>query len=146
MATASQLQTLVELAQRESDTCAKRLGAATNAVGEAQQKLDMLFSYREDYEQKLYARGSSGMSPMAYQNYLAFMQKLDVAINGQQDVINLAQSRVEQARQAWQQAEMKRMSYQALQKRANLQLLQKEAKRDQKAMDEHAARQAYYKR
>jgi flagellar FliJ protein len=37
------------------------------------------------------------------------------------------------------------MSYSTLSDRAMAQELQLEAKRDQKAMDEHAARQAFYK-
>lgn len=46
----------------------------------------------------------------------------------------------------WQLAERKRMSYTTLNNRAQEQALKLENKRDQKAMDEHAARQAYYKR
>ena len=146
MATPSQLQTLIELAERESDQAAKRLGAATRAVADGQQKLTMLHGYRDDYLQKLIARGNDGMSPLAYQNFMAFLQKLENAITGQQDVIKMAERKVDQERNSWQEAERKRMSYQTLQKRSNLQLMQKLAKQDQKAMDEHAARQAYYKR
>jgi flagellar FliJ protein len=38
------------------------------------------------------------------------------------------------------------MSYSTLRDRAEAQELKKEAKRDQKAMDEHASRQAFFKR
>lgn len=146
MAKQSQLQTLIELAERDTEIAAKRLGAATRAVSEAQEKLTMLFSYRDDYADKLQAKGSAGMSPQAYQNFMAFMQKLDNAISGQQDVIKMSERKVELERSAWQKAETKRMSYKALLKRSNLDLMQKMAKQDQKAMDEHAARQTFYKR
>lgn len=146
MATHSQLQTLIELAERETDAAAKRLGAATRGVADAEQKLTMLFGYRDDYAQKLYDKGSSGMTPMAYQNYMAFMQKLENAISGQREVVKIAERKVVAEKAAWQECEKKRLSYQSLLKRANLKQMQLDAKRDQKAMDEHATRQAFYKR
>lgn len=146
MATQSQIETLIHLAQLETDACAKRLGLATNAVKDAEQKLTMLFGYRDDYAQKLNLRGQAGMSPSAYQNFMAFMNKLDNAIHGQQDVVNMSQRRMEQERKAWQESERKRMSYGALQKRDEARKLKIEAKRDQRAMDEHANRLFFYKR
>ncbi|MBI3230636.1 MAG: flagellar FliJ family protein, partial [Burkholderiales bacterium] len=75
-----------------------------------------------------------------------FMAKLDNAIAGQHDVVKMAQRKIEQERAAWQEAERKRLSYEALEKRNVQTLLKKEAKRDQRAMDEHATRQFFYKR
>ncbi len=146
MATQSQLETLIHLAQLDTDACAKRLGQATKAVADAQQKLTMLFGYRDDYAQKLNLKGQGGMSPGTYQNFMAFMNKLDNAIHGQQDVVNMAERRVEMERKAWQEAERKRLSYGALQKRDALKQMKVEAKRDQRAMDEHANRLFFYKR
>jgi hypothetical protein len=51
----------------------------------------------------------------------------------------------EQEKSAWQASERKRMSYSTLNDRADAAALKLENKRDQKQMDEHAARQAYYK-
>ena len=142
----SQLQTLIGLAEQSTDAAAKRVGAATRAVQEAEQKLQMLHGFRDDYAQRLQQQGSHGMSPHAYRNYLGFMQKLEVAINGQQDVIRMAEQRLQAEQHAWQEAEKKRLSYQTLDKRAQQRAQQKELKRDQRAMDEFAARQAFYKR
>jgi flagellar export protein FliJ len=49
----------------------------------------------------------------------------------------------EQEKSAWQASERKRMSYSTLNDRADAAALKLENKRDQKQMDEHAARQAY---
>ncbi|WP_219114735.1 flagellar export protein FliJ [Janthinobacterium sp. UMAB-56] len=146
MASPSQLATLIDLAQRETDDCAKRLGAALKALDDCRQKLDMLSGYRDDYAQRFEASMSSGITPMAYRNFQAFMVKLDSAILGQQQVVEHAQARSENEKMRWQLAERKRMSYTTLNNRAQEQALKLENKRDQKAMDEHAARQAYYKR
>jgi flagellar FliJ protein len=146
MAKQSALDTLIELAQRETDDAAKRLGAALKAVDECEQKLGMLLGYREDYAAKLDAAQLAGITPMAYRNFVAFMDKLEIAINGQREVIKHAQHKAGVEKAAWQASERKRLSYRTLNERAATETLRRENKLDQKQMDEHAARQAYYKR
>ncbi len=146
MASPSQLDTLIDLARRATDDCAKRLGAALKAVEDCRQKLQMLNDYRDDYARRFETTMAAGITPAAYRNFQAFMGKLDSAILGQQEVLRHAERRAEQEKTAWQDSERKRMSYTTLNNRAQEAALKVEAKRDQKAMDEHAARQAYYKR
>jgi flagellar FliJ protein len=146
MASPSQLQTLIELARRETDDAAKRLGQALKAVQDAEDKLNMLIGYRDEYSKRFAATQQGGMTPMAYRNFQAFMGKLDDAIRGQEEVLRHTQHRGEQEKSLWQEAERKRMSYSTLNDRAMAAALKAENKRDQKAMDEHAARQAFYKR
>src|SRR5438067_9998949 len=114
MAHPSALDTLIDLAQRESDACAKRLGAALKAVEEGEQKLQMLTGYRQDYADKLDAAQVAGITPFAYANFTAFMGKLENAINGQREVIKHASFKAEQERRAWQESERKRLSYRTL--------------------------------
>lgn len=146
MANRSALDTLIELAQRDADDAAKRLGVALKAVDEAEQKLTMLLGYRDDYAIRLEAAQVAGITPMAYHNFVAFMGKLDNAINGQREVLKHAQHKGALEKTAWQACERKRLSYRTLNERAAAEALRVENKRDQKQMDEHAARQAYYKR
>jgi flagellar FliJ protein len=146
MAKQSALDTLIELAQRETDDAAKRLGVALKAVDECEQKLNMLLGYRDDYANRLDAAQVAGITPMAYRNFVAFMDKLELAINGQREVIKHAQHKSALEKTAWQAAERKRLSYRTLHERAAVEALRLENKLDQKQMDEHAARQAYYKR
>ena len=146
MAKQSALETLIELAQRETDDAAKRLGSALKAVEEGEQKLSMLLGYRDDYAIRLEAAQVAGITPMAYRNFVAFMDKLENAINGQREVIKHAQHKSAAEKTAWQASERKRLSYRTLNERAAINALKLENKMDQKQMDEHAARQAYYKR
>lgn len=142
----SALQTLIELATTATDDAAKRLGHAIRAGEEAQNKLTMLMQYREEYAAQFQANLSAGLSAMDYQNFQLFMQKLDTAITGQQQVIAAAQNRIAQEQNAWREHERKRISYGTLATRAEKVTQQKEDKRNQKAMDEHAARQFFYKK
>jgi flagellar FliJ protein len=146
MATRSALDTLIELAQRDVDDAAKRLGAALQAAQETEQKLAMLHDYRDDYARKLDAAQVAGITPMAYRNFVGFMEKLDKAISGQREVVQHAHHKSAMAKTAWQASERKRLSYRTLNERAAAETLRVENKRDQKQMDEHATRQAYYKR
>jgi flagellar FliJ protein len=146
MAHPSALDTLIELAQRESDDAARRLAAALRAVDEAEQKLGMLLGYRDDYAHKLDAAQSAGITPFAYHNFVAFVAKLDNAIGGQREVLKHAQYKRDVEKQAWQESERKRLSYRTLSERAAAEALKLENKRDQKMMDEHAARSVQYQR
>ena len=146
MASKAQLETLMDLARRETDDAAKRLGIALKAVEDAKQKHEMLLGYREEYLKRFEAAQAAGITPMAYRNFVAFIEKLDTAVKGQMDMIKHAEHRSTQEKTAWQASERKRMSYSTLNDRADAAALKLENKRDQKQMDEHAARQAFYKR
>jgi flagellar protein FliJ len=146
MANPSQLQVLIDLAQRETDAAAKRLGETIRAAQDAEQKQTMLQGYRDDYEQRFLQTQANGISQMQFRNFEMFLQKLDNAIKGQGDVVKHAQNKIAMVRQQWQECERKRLSYKTLLKRAGEEQLKLAAKRDQKAMDEHATRQAFFKR
>lgn len=142
MANLSALETLIDLAQRDSDAFAKRLGVALKAVADGEQKLTMLLGYRDDYANRLDAAQMAGITPFAYRNFVAFLEKLETAISGQRDVLKLAQQKAEKERKGLQESERKRLSYRTLNDRAAAQALAIETKRDQKMMDDHAARTA----
>ena len=146
MASLSQLDILIDLAQRASDDAAKRLGVALKAVADAEQKKVMLVGYRDEYARRFEAAQQAGITPMAYRNFQAFMAKLENAITGQQEVLRVTMMRSAEEKVAWQESERKRMSFKTLSNRAAIEALKLEAKRDQKQTDEHATRQAYYKR
>jgi len=146
MANTSALETLIELAQRDSDAAAKRLGAALRSVEEAEQKLNMLLGYRDDYANRLDQAQMNGITPFAYANFVAFVGKLDNAINGQQEVLKHAKYKSELEKTTWQESERKRLSYRTLNERAAAEALKIENKRDQKMMDDHAARTVRHQR
>jgi flagellar FliJ protein len=146
MASKEQLETLMDLAQRDTDDAAKRLGIALKAVDEAKQKHQMLMGFLDEYFKRFEQAQLAGMTPMAYSNFQAFIDKLETAVKGQMEMIRHAEHKSTLEKTAWQACERKRMSYSTLSDRAAAEALKLENKRDQKQMDEHAARQAYYKR
>jgi flagellar FliJ protein len=146
MAQLSALDTLIELTTKQSDEAAKRLGKAVKAGDDAQQKLQLLMQYRDDYAARLRSSAATGLTASGYRNFQMFLDKLDDAIASQQRVVQDSQRRVSNERTAWQSSERKRLSYDTLATRAmNAQLL-KQARREQKQTDEFAARALLYKR
>lgn len=142
MASLSALTTLVELATRDADDAAKKLGACVRQREEARQKLDLLIQYRDDYALRCQADMASGIGAAQFNNFQVFMGKLDQAIVGQRQVVDDISRRADQARAVWMACEQKKLSYSTLGERAAQQLLQIENKRDQKANDEFASRAA----
>jgi flagellar protein FliJ len=140
------ITTLIELAERETDAAAKKLGAAIRAGAETEQKLALLHEYRNEYAVRFQTGLSTGLSATGYRNFRAFLEKLDSAITGQQEVVRHAQNRIKEQRLAWQESERKRMSYNTLGNRAQTEEQRREARRDQKITDERAARQTLYRR
>lgn len=146
MATNSALETLIELTTNQTDEAAKRLGLAVRACEDTEQKLALLLQYREDYEARFKAGLAAGISATGYRNFQLFLEKLDTAIAGQQQIVLDARQRIVDERGAWQSSERKRMSYDTLATRVEQAKQHKENKREQKLMDEFATRQANYKR
>lgn len=140
------LETLIELATSQTDEAAKRLGRAVRACEDTEQKLALLLQYRDDYDARFKAGLAAGISAAGYRNFQLFLEKLDTAIAGQQQIVNDAKRRIVDERGAWQSCERKRMSYDTLATRAQQVEQRKESKLDQKLMDEFATRQANYKR
>lgn len=144
--TSSALDTLIELASAASDEAAQRLGRAVAAAADADKKLELLLQYRDEYGERFNQALRQGLSPAGYQNFRNFMDKLDAAISSQQNAVDMAKRSVENERDQWQASEKKRMSYDTLATRAQKQIEKREQKRDQKQMDEHAARAPLHRR
>jgi flagellar FliJ protein len=109
-------------------------------ANEAQAKQDMLNEYRLDYVKNLNKILEAGMGAEAYQNFQNFFGKLDQAIAGQQEVVELALQQVKVQKQLWQESQRKKLSYEVLSDRTEKRVLKVEQKKDQKMMDEFAMR------
>ena len=128
------------IASKEVDEAAIALAKAMKLANEAQAKQDMLNEYRLDYVRNLNKILEAGMGAKAYQNFQNFFGKLDQAIAGQQEVVELANQQVKIQKQLWQESQRKKLSYEVLSDRTEKRVLKVEQKKDQKMMDEFAMR------
>lgn len=136
----SALTMLFDLASEEAELAAKNLAVANKALKEAEEKSTMLGGYKQGYVEHLNTQLATGLGKEQHLNYQHFLQNLQQAIDGQEDVIVSAQYERDQKREILQVAQRKKMSYEVLIKRAKKKALLIEGKRDQKMMDEFAMR------
>lgn len=146
MASHSTLEFLTDLSATDSEAAAAELGKSVRLGDEGRQKLDLLQQYRDSYVANFQTSMAGGLTATAYRYYQAFLGKLEQAIAGQRHIVGSLDRKIMEHRQIWQECERKRNSYRMLVERA----VQKEhtiaLHRDQKSMDEHAARQTFYRR
>jgi flagellar FliJ protein len=134
------LKMLQEISAKEVEMAAEALAKAMKLASEAKVKQDLLFEYRQDYERNLNKIMEAGMGAEAYQNFQNFFGKLDQAIAGQQEVVNMANRQVKVHQQLWQESQRKKLSYDVLLQRSGKREHKIEQKKDQKMMDEFAMR------
>ncbi len=140
MANTSALDTLLALSSREADAAAELLGKAIARRDEAQQRLAMLNQLRDEYAQKLQRSAHDGLAFSTYRNFRMFMEKIDQAIAGQQQIESSASLQADHAKGHWQQRQHEGKTWELLLDRARAENDRKAARADRKLMDEFAAR------
>ena len=101
MKRSQRFEPVVKVAENREQEAARLLGEAQSALTQAQQRLNELEGYREEYIKRFHATGSTGMSAAQMMDYRAFLLKLDQAIAEQGIVAEQATHFVEQQRQEW---------------------------------------------
>jgi len=131
---------LTDIAEKEVESAAEAVAQAIKYVDEAQAKYDMLVSYYDDYKQNFESSLQRGLGIHAYQNFQRFFAKLDVAIKGQQEVLNAAKAQLAEQKAHWLACQRKKVSYGVLNDRYDAKALQVESKKAQQQTDEFAMR------
>tara|TARA_R110002073_G_scaffold320204_6_gene495538 strand:+ start:3272 stop:3736 length:465 start_codon:yes stop_codon:yes gene_type:complete len=139
MPTTSSLKILLEYAQKQNDTSAKKLGQLNFQQQEAEKKLHLLLQYRQNYQSHFQDSAIQGMNQIEWLNFLAFMNKLDAAITEQRQAVTNAQQRKEAGGSEFRSYQRKLKSYDTLSQRQQKIELQQQTKHDQMEQDEYAS-------
>jgi flagellar protein FliJ len=131
---------LRDIAAKQVDEATEALAKAMKVFEEAKSKYELLLEYRQDYVKNLNQSLAIGMGAETYQNFQSFFNKLDQAVNGQVELVKLADHQLKIQKQLWQESQRKKLSYQVLLKRSDKRVEKLAIKQDQKAMDEFAMR------
>ncbi len=140
MAKPFSLQPVLELMQIRADDATKRLARLIATERDANNKLDMLQQYRDDYAKRFQQAAQNGISPGEWRNYQEFMNRLDEAIDAQRQAVLLQKKNTATGQTHWQLQRKKLKAFDTLSERhfANQNAL--EVKNEQKTQDEFAAR------
>lgn len=132
------LQPLVEYTENQTDDAAKRLALLKARWQAAEDKLQQLILYRQEYQDRLARASQRGMSVTALVDYRAFLAKLETAIEQQQGEVARCQADWERGREEWMAQRRKLKAYQTLEQRHHTREAKREAKQEQKEQDESA--------
>lgn len=134
------LQTLLDLSHARLDDAARRLGQLLSSEQEGQRKLDLLAQYRDEYHARFLEAAKDGMTPDQWQNFRAFLDKLDEAIAQQQRAVAISRQLTAKGQQAWLDQRGKAKAYDTLSDRHRAHEQRREGRIEQHATDEHAAK------
>jgi len=101
MKRSQRLEPVVKVAQNREQQAARALGDSQQALSQAEQRLDELKNYREEYVRRFHASGAAGMSAVQMGDYRLFLSNLSRAIEQQVELVQQAVAAVEQQRQQW---------------------------------------------
>ncbi len=139
MSTSSSLQILLDHAQQQSNTSARKLGQLNFQQQEAERKLLLLLQYQHNYQSHFQDSAKKGIDQIEWLNFIAFMNKLDAAITEQRKTVTITNSNREIGGSEFQSYQRKLKSYDTLSQRHDRIKTQQLTKREQTEQDEYAA-------
>jgi flagellar FliJ protein len=134
------LKQLLEIAEATTDTAAASLGALNRQLQRQDEKLQVLFKYRDEYQERLRRAGSTGLDGARLRNFHDFLERLEQAILQQHALVIEARQRVECGRTDWQSKQRKSNAFGTLELRFDLATRRHDATREQKLQDDFASR------
>ncbi len=140
MDTITTLSTLLQLAQTERDAAAQALRQAESAARAAQAQSDQLIDYRGEYRQRWTARFQQSGTTLLLQCYHGFAERLDQAIAQQSHNTVQARSRLQRAERLLLAREQRVAAVGKLIERRRVAAQLLESRREQRQLDEAAAR------
>jgi flagellar FliJ protein len=137
------LQVLLDHAVHRLDAAERLLRMLRRKEEEARKRLDELRGYRQEYQARLAGQGREGMHIQLFQDYHAFLGKLEGAVAQQETELTQASTRWQQAHENWVTLRQRVKAYEALAKRHAQAEGRREEKREQRQTDEQAATRRY---
>jgi flagellar FliJ protein len=140
MAKPFSLQVLRDLMHTRVDEAVRKLGECIAAEQSARSRLELLGQYRQEYVDRFRNAQAGGMTPLAWQNYQDFLDKIDTAISEQNQRVDEATRATADSRNAWQAQNTRLKALDTLAARQRQNEARLELRQEQKNLDEFALR------
>ncbi|MBV2234777.1 MAG: flagellar export protein FliJ [Sterolibacterium sp.] len=134
------LQTLLDLSQLRMDEASRKLGELLASEQEANGRLTLLQQYRVEYRERFMAAASNGIDRNTLNNYQVFLQRLDEAVLQAQALVEQSKQHTARGQQEWLDKRGRLKAYDTLSTRHQVREQHIENRKEQKLLDEHAAR------
>lgn len=140
MKRAQRLLPVVDMAQEAEREAAAKLSQYQQALQHAQEQLQNLQQYRDDYQQQWIDKGQTGVSGQWLMNYQRFLSQLEVAIEQQEKSLAWHEHNLSGSQKIWQQAYARLEGLRKLVQRYREDAQKAADKQEQKLLDEMAQR------
>jgi len=134
------LQTVLDLMRQRADEATIQLAGLIASEKDADAKLKLLSDYRAEYAQRFQDAAREGLAPQQWRNFQDFLRRLDEAIDQQRQVVARSRRNTSRGQEAWRAQQVKLKAMDTLAIRHHEAEERREARRDQKLLDEIAAR------
>ena len=134
------LHRLLEIAATQAETAAANLGELNRQLRQHEEKLLLLFKYRDDYQERLRRASKAGLDGAGLRNFHDFLDRLEQAILQQHALVVGARTHVESGLGDWRVKQRKSKAFDTLSQRFQVAARHGETTREQKVQDEFASR------
>lgn len=140
MKKSQRIKTIVDIKATQEKNALEVLGAVQRKLLGMQAQVEGLRVYRKEYQDRFDLLGSQGVNVALLLEFRAFIDKLDTAIYGQEQVLESIEVEVKTKRKLWEELHHKTQSLQKVCDSAVVIEMKQEAKREQLEQDERASR------
>ena len=134
------LHRLLEIAATQADTAAATLGDLNRQLQLHEEKLLLLFNYRDEYQERLRRATKAGLDGAGLRNFHDFLDRLEQAILQQHALVVGARTQAQSGLGDWQVKQRKSKAFGTLSQRFDVVARRGEATREQKVQDDFASR------
>ena len=134
------LHRLLEIASAQAETAAANLGELNRQLQQHEEKLLLLFKYRDEYQERLRRATTAGLDGAGLRNFHAFLDRLEQAILQQRALVVDARTHVQNGLGDWQVKQRKSKAFDTLSLRFYAATQRGESAREQKVQDDFASR------
>jgi len=134
------IKTIVDIKANQENSALEALGAVQRKHQGMQAQVEGLRNYRREYQDRFDQLGVKGVNVAQLLEFRSFIDKLDKAIIGQEQMLDSIEAEVKAKRKIWEELHQKTQSLQKVCDSALKVEMKQEAKREQQEQDERASR------
>ncbi len=140
MKKSQRIKTIVDIKATQEKNALEVLGAVQRKLLNMETQIEGLRNYRKEYQDRFDQLGSRGVNVAQLVEFRSFIDKLDKAIIGQEQVLRSIEAELQAKRKIWEALHHKTQSLQKVCDSALVAEMKQEAKREQLEQDERASR------
>lgn len=140
MKKSQRIKTIVDIKANQEKNALEALGAVQRKHQGMQEQVEGLRNYRREYQDRFDQLGVKGVNVAQLLEFRSFIDKLDKAIIGQEQMLDSIEAEVKAKRKIWEELHHKTQSLQKVCDSALKVEMKQEAKREQQEQDERASR------